>query len=153
MDNLNAHKAPEVIAAIELAGASEWHLPPYSPDFNPIEPMWSRVKSILQSLKALTAEALLDAIGVALRTVTAADAHGWFAHCGYRNTESLTALVGAHLLRSSEFLLGHLLDDLAVLHQDIATLVSMLSDFNTFHRGSIGSSVNSRSRLIAYFPV
>ena len=87
MDNLNAHKDPGVIATIELAGASVWHLPPYSPDFNPIEQMWSKVKSILRSLKARTAEALLEAIGVALRAVTAADAHGWFAHCGYRNTE------------------------------------------------------------------
>ena len=87
MDNLSAHKDPEVIAAIERAGASVWHLPPYSPDFNPIEQMWSKVKSILRTLKARTAEALLDAIGVALRAVTPADAHGWFAHCGYRNTE------------------------------------------------------------------
>jgi transposase len=87
MDNLNAHEGPEVIAAIELAGASAWHSPPYSPDFNPIEQVWSKVKSILRPLKARTAEALLDAIGVALRAVTAADAHGWFAHCGYRNTE------------------------------------------------------------------
>ena len=86
MDNLNAHKDPGVIAAIALAGASVWHLPPYSPDFNPIEPMWSKVKSILRSLKARTADALVDAIGVALRSVTAEDAHGWFAHCGYRNT-------------------------------------------------------------------
>jgi transposase len=87
MDNLNAHKDPLVIDAIEQAGATVWHLPPYSPDFNPIEQMWSKVKSILRSLKARTAEALLDAIGVALRAVTAADAQGWFAHCGYRNTE------------------------------------------------------------------
>ncbi len=87
MDNLNAHRDPEVIAAIELAGASAWPLPPYSPDFNPIEQMWSKVKSILRSLKARTAEAPLDAIGVALRAVTAADAQGWFALCGYRNTE------------------------------------------------------------------
>lgn len=87
MDNLNAHKDPGVIAAVARAGASVWHLPPYSPDFNPIEQMWSKVKSILRSLKARTAEALLDAIGVALRAVTATDAEGWFAHCGYRNTE------------------------------------------------------------------
>jgi transposase len=87
MDNLNAHKDPLVIDAIEQAGATVWHLPPYSPDFNPIEQMWSKVKSILRSLKARTAEALLDAIGVALRAVTAADAQGWFTHCGYRNTE------------------------------------------------------------------
>jgi transposase len=87
MDNLNAHKDPEVIAAIELAGASVWHLRPYSPDFNPIERMWSKVKSILRPPKARPAEAPLDAIGAALGAVTAADAHSWFAHFGYRNTE------------------------------------------------------------------
>jgi transposase len=92
MDNLSAHKDAGAIAAIEAAGAIACFLPPYSPDLNPIEQMWSKVKSILRSLKARTAEALLDAIGVALRAVTAADAHGWFAHCGYRNTEQLTAL-------------------------------------------------------------
>jgi transposase len=87
MDNLSAHKDRSVIDAIEQAGATVWHLPPYSPDFNPIEPMWSKVKELLRSLGARTAEALLDAIGVALRAVTATDAEGWFAHCGYRNTE------------------------------------------------------------------
>jgi transposase len=86
MDNLSAHKDLGMIKAIEQTGARVWHLPPYSPDFNPIEPMWSKVKEILRSLKARTAEALLDAIGVALRAVTATDAEGWFAHCGYRNT-------------------------------------------------------------------
>jgi transposase len=85
MDNLSAHKDPMVIGAIKRAGASVWHLPPYSPDFNPIEQMWSKVKEILRSTKARTAEALLDAIGVALGAVTADDAQGWFAHCGYRN--------------------------------------------------------------------
>jgi transposase len=87
MDNLSAHKDPEVIAAIQRSGASVWHLPPYSPDFNPIEPMWSKVKEILRSIKARTAEALLEAIGVALRAVTPTDAQGWFAHCGYRKNE------------------------------------------------------------------
>jgi len=87
MDNLSAHKDPGVIAAIQRLGASVWHLPPYSPDLNPIEPMWSKVKGILRSLGARTAEALLDAIGVALRAVTATDAQGWFAHCGYRKAE------------------------------------------------------------------
>ena len=86
MDNLSAHKDDRVIAAIESAGAIACFLPPYSPDFNPIESMWSKVKGVLRSLKARTAEALLDAIGVALRAVTTADAQGWFAHCGYRNT-------------------------------------------------------------------
>jgi transposase len=87
MDNLAAHKDPAVIAAIERLGASVWHLPPDSPDFNPIEPMWSKVKQILRSIKARTADALLDALGVALRAVTATDAQGWFAYCGYRKTE------------------------------------------------------------------
>lgn len=87
MDNLSAHKDARVIAAIESAGAIACYLPPYSPDFNPIEEMWSKVKEILRSLKARTAEALLDAIGMALRAVTATDAEGWFAHCGYGNTE------------------------------------------------------------------
>ena len=76
-----------MIAAIERPGPSVWHLPPYSPDFNPIEQMWSKVKEILRSIKARTAEALLDAIGVALRAVTATDAQGWFAHCGYRKAK------------------------------------------------------------------
>lgn len=87
MDNLSAHKDAGVIAAIESAGAIVCHLPPYSPDLNPIEAMWSKVKEVLRSLKARTAEALLDAIGVALRSVTTADAEGWFLHCGYGNTE------------------------------------------------------------------
>jgi transposase len=85
MDNLNAHKDPDVVAALARAGASVWHLPPYAPDFNPIEEMWSKVKGVLRSIKARTADALLDAIGAALRAATATDAQGWFAHCGYRN--------------------------------------------------------------------
>jgi transposase len=87
LDNLAAHKVAGVREAIRAAEAGLLYLPPYSPDLNPIERMWSKVKSILRSLEARTAEALLDAIGVALRAVTAADAHGWFAHRGYRNTE------------------------------------------------------------------
>jgi transposase len=87
MDNLSAHKDARVIAAIKSAGAIVCHLPAYSPDLNPIEKMWSKVKEILRSLKSRTAEALLDAIGVALRAVTTTDVEGWFAHCGYGNTE------------------------------------------------------------------
>jgi transposase len=87
MDNLSAHKDAKVIAAIESAGAIVCFLPPYSPDLNPIEKMWSKVKEILRSLKARTAADLLDAIGEALRAVTITDAEGWFAHCGYGNTE------------------------------------------------------------------
>jgi transposase len=87
MDNLSSHKNAGVVAAIESTGASVWHLPPYSPDFNPIEKMGSKVKEILRSQAARTAETLLEAIGVALRAVTATDAENWFAHGGYRNTE------------------------------------------------------------------
>jgi transposase len=87
MDNLAAQKDEQVVAAIESAGATACFLPPYSPDFNPIEKMWSKVKEILRSAKARTAEALLDAIAMALRAVTVDDAEGWFAHCGYGNTE------------------------------------------------------------------
>jgi transposase len=87
MDNSAAHKDAKVIAAVESVGAIVCHLPPYSPDLNPIEAMWSKVKEILRSMKARTAEALLEAIGVALRAVTTTDAEGWFAHCGYGNTE------------------------------------------------------------------
>ena len=87
MDNLSAHKDAGVIAAIEAAGAIVGFLPPYSPDLNPIEEMGSKVKEILRSVKARTADALLDAIGMALRAVTVDDAEAWFAHCGYGNTE------------------------------------------------------------------
>ena len=88
MDNLAAHKDERVIAAIESAGAIVCFLPPYSPDLNPIEKMWSKVKEILRSIKARTADALLDAIALALQAVTISDAEEWFARCGYYgNTE------------------------------------------------------------------
>ena len=68
---------------IEEAGAEVWFLPPYSPDLNPIEKMWSKVKQLLRGTKARSQKALLDAIGAALDCVSEADAHGWFASCGY----------------------------------------------------------------------
>lgn len=73
----------EVDALIRATGAEPIFLPPYSPDFNPIESMWSKVKAYLRKAKARTAEALLTAIREALQTVTASDAHGWFKECGY----------------------------------------------------------------------
>jgi transposase len=88
MDNLAPHKHPEILRMLEHAGAEVWHLPPYSPDFNPIEKMWSKIKAYLRKAKARTSTALLRAIGRALRTVTAADAAGWFQHCGYRYVQS-----------------------------------------------------------------
>jgi transposase len=83
MDNLPPHKKPGVIAAIEAVGAVVWFLPPYSPDFNPIEKMWSKIKAYLRKVKARTKETLFDAIAAALLTVTASDALNWFASCGY----------------------------------------------------------------------
>ena len=83
MDNLGAHKNAETIALVESAGAGVVFLPPYSPDLNPIEMMWSKVKSILRKLEPRDTETPVGAIGTALPMVTASDAIGWFAHCGY----------------------------------------------------------------------
>lgn len=83
MDNLAPHKMPAVIAAIEARGAQVWFLPPYSPDFNPIEKMWAKLKAYLRKVKARTKEGLWQAIGDALKTITTSDASGWFQSCGY----------------------------------------------------------------------
>ena len=83
MDNLGAHKNKETIELIELAGAKVVFLPPYSPDLNPIEMMWSKVKAILRKLEARDADELIDAIGEALAKITPKDVLGWFTHCGY----------------------------------------------------------------------
>lgn len=88
MDNLSPHKMPAVIAAIEACGASVWFLPPYSPDLNPIEKMWSKVKAFLRKTKARTQDTLIDAIRDALRAVTASDTLGWFTECGYVHTQT-----------------------------------------------------------------
>jgi transposase len=82
MDNLSPHKAPMVSAMIEATGAELWYLPPYSPDLNPIELMWSKVKAILRSMKARTEKDLQDAIAKALGMVSESDTMGWFRHCG-----------------------------------------------------------------------
>jgi transposase len=86
LDNLSAHKSQHARSLIESAGAELWYLPAYSPDLNPIEKMWSKIKSILRTLKARTKEALINAIAEALNRVTARDAKGWFESCGYVNT-------------------------------------------------------------------
>ena len=83
MDNLSPHKTSAVAKVIEAAGAQVWFLPPYSPDFNPIEKMWSKIKAFLRKAKARTYEALVAAIGAALATITASDALNWFVSCGY----------------------------------------------------------------------
>ena len=83
MDNLTPHKSEATLALIEAAGAKALFLPAYSPDFNPIEKMWSKVKAHLRAAEARTLEALNHAIAAALTNVTANDARGWFASCGY----------------------------------------------------------------------
>lgn len=83
MDNLSAHKNPDVIAAIEATRAKVYFLPRYSPDLNPIEMMWSKIKTFLRSAKARTTEALITAIRQALDTITPKDALNWLRHCGY----------------------------------------------------------------------
>lgn len=83
MDNLSAHKVAGVRSLIESTGARLLYLPPYSPDFNPIEQAWSKVKQILRSLKARTAEALETAVAQALNAITPENAIAWFSHCGY----------------------------------------------------------------------
>jgi transposase len=84
MDNLSAHKGERVRKLIEHRGCELLYLPPYSPDFNPIEEAFSKVKHILRKLSARGKEALIEAIGRALGTVSTEDARGFFAHCGYR---------------------------------------------------------------------
>lgn len=83
MDNLSSHKNNQVKTMIESAGAQLRFLPPYSPDLNPIEKMWSKIKAILRTLKARAEKALINAIAKALEAVTASDAKGWFESCGY----------------------------------------------------------------------
>ena len=86
LDNLQPHKAAGVREMIEAAGATLLYLPPYSPDFNPIEPMWSKVKQFLRSAAARTSESLQQAVTAALHAVTSGDCIGFFRHCGYPAT-------------------------------------------------------------------
>lgn len=83
MDNLATHKVAGVREAIEAAGARLEYLPPYSPDFNPIEPMWSKVKQGLKSREPRNARQLHKAAGAAFAAGTPADCHGFFLHAGY----------------------------------------------------------------------
>jgi len=83
MDNLQVHKSVRVRELIEGRGAEVLFLPPYSPDFSPIEEGFSKVKGILRRIGARTREALVQATGQALDAVSRRDAVGWFGHCGY----------------------------------------------------------------------
>ncbi len=83
MDNLGAHKTERVRELIEGRGCKLWFLPAYSPDLNPIEEAFSKVKAHLRKSAARAREALVEAMGEALSSITPRDAAGWFADCGY----------------------------------------------------------------------
>jgi transposase len=83
IDNLSAHKSDPIRQRIESCGARLHFLPPYSPDWNPIELCWAKVKAALRAAKARTFEALVEALCGALRAIDPADVLAWFAHCGY----------------------------------------------------------------------
>ena len=83
MDNLSSHKTPRIRQLIESVGARLEFLPPYSPDWNPIELCWSKIKTALRTAKAHTSEALVEALAIAFDSVAKSDIEAWFAHCGY----------------------------------------------------------------------
>jgi transposase len=83
LDNLGAHKIERVRELVEARGCEVWFLPSYSPDLNPIEEAFSKVKALLKKAAARTKEALIEAISEALGAVTLEDARGWFVHSGY----------------------------------------------------------------------
>jgi transposase len=83
LDNLSAHKLPDLEDQLAAHGLCVIFLPPYSPDFNPIEKCWSKVKTALRAAKARTFDTLVDAIKSAFADVSSHDALHWFAHSGY----------------------------------------------------------------------
>jgi transposase len=86
LDNLPAHKSPRIDQLIESAGARVLRLPPYSPDFNPIEMAISKIKALLRKLARRTVSDVIEAVGQALTSVTADDAQNFIRHCGYAAT-------------------------------------------------------------------
>jgi transposase len=84
LDNLGAHRASRIEQVAAERGAQVLWLPPYSPDFSPIEQCWSKIKAFLRGAKARTNEELNRALGQAIKLVTKSDIRGWFKHCGYR---------------------------------------------------------------------
>ena len=83
IDNLNVHKSKVAVSQIAARGARLEFLPPYSPDFNPIEQCWAKVKSVLRQMKARNLDELLKALCIAFESITPADMRAWFTHCGY----------------------------------------------------------------------
>ena len=89
MDNLGAHRPKRVRELIEQRGCELLYLPSYSPDYNPIEEAFAKIKNLLRQAAARSKEALVEAIGAALSAVSAQDARGFFEHAGYRPTGQL----------------------------------------------------------------
>jgi transposase len=83
MDNLSSHKGKRVRELIEGEGCELVYLPPYSPDLNPIEEAFSKIKGFIRKAEVRTREALIEVMGAAISAVTAQDARGFFEHCGY----------------------------------------------------------------------
>jgi transposase len=81
MDNLSAHKSRKIRRLLAAHQCRLWYLPPYSPDLNPMELAWSKLKTFLRAAKARRLPALEEAVGEGLRTITAKDARNWFRHC------------------------------------------------------------------------
>jgi transposase len=84
LDNLGAHRASRIEETAHECNARVIWLLPYSPDFSPIEPMWSKLKTYLRKVKARTTAELDRAVAEGLRLITPRDCHGWFTHCGYQ---------------------------------------------------------------------
>ena len=93
VDNHSIHKSDEIEASITAAGARLIYLPPYSPDFSPIENCWSKLKMILRTLVARTYPALLEALETAFARVTQKDLLEWFTHCGCCTQEDWDTLL------------------------------------------------------------
>jgi transposase len=89
MDNLSAHKGQRVRELIEEQGCELLYLPPYSPDLNPIEEAFAKIKALLRRAAARTRETLIEALGAAISAVTSEDALRFFEHCGYRRSVQL----------------------------------------------------------------
>jgi transposase len=88
IDNLPAHKSVRITQAVEDAGCTLVYLPPYSPDFNPIENMWSKVKASLRKTAARRFDTVVEAVKDALLAITPDDCEGYFEHCGYGDTST-----------------------------------------------------------------
>ena len=103
MDNLSSHKGQRVRELIEGEGCELYYLPSYSPDFNPIEQAFSKLKGYLREACARSHEMLMEVIGEALRTISASDAESFFDYCGYRTVAiSVTAALRSSPVRTSQ---------------------------------------------------